>query len=95
MEWIVYTLAVWRITNIIYDEKIFEGLRNRLKKEIVEGVWVYPDTFIGDLFSCFWCLSVWVSFLCLPFILWCPELLYPFALSAGAIGLWQLHQPEP
>lgn len=24
--------------------------------------WFYPDNFIGELFSCFWCLALAVSF---------------------------------
>lgn len=44
---IIFILAVFGVTKIWTDEKIFKSLRNKLPK--------YP-------FSCSYCISVWVGF---------------------------------
>lgn len=82
MEFLVACLATWRISNIIYEEKIFESVRARL------GVFrdgSYNDTFIANLLSCFWCVSVWVGIACTIVTAVAPVVLLPFALSAAAI----------
>lgn len=59
---IIIGLAVWRLTSIVHSEKI-AGFIRRLAggMETEGGGIVYPDTFFGNLFSCFWCLSVWCA----------------------------------
>lgn len=98
MEIFILSIAVWRITHMVYEEKIFEVVRFRLQAEIAEGVYTYPDTFIGNLFSCFWCISVWVSFVCTIMLLLYKPLLYPFVASAITMWvqtLWHMLVPEP
>lgn len=81
--WIVVAaLATWRITNIITSEKIFEPLRKGLG--ITDDIH-YPDTFLGYLFSCFYCMSVWVGFVCTLLLIFFPYALLPFSLSALSI----------
>lgn len=49
-------LAVYRLTKLVIDDKITEDVR--------EKVWEkYPpeSTKIGYLFSCPWCVSMWVG----------------------------------
>lgn len=88
--WLAF-LACWRLTSIIHSETIAAPLRKMVGGvEIISGEWVYPNTFIGYLFSCFWCLSVWVSGLCVAVLFICPYALYPFAISAVAIGIEEL-----
>jgi len=85
IELLVLGLATWRVTNIIHEEKIAEPLRKLVG---FDGVG-FPDTFIGYLFSCFKCLSVWVAgFL---FLIWqiTPAIPTIFALSALAVVLWE------
>ena len=81
--WVVIgSLATWRITNIIINEKIFEPLRKVLG--VVDDIH-YPETMIGYLFSCFYCMSVWVGFICALLLYFFPFVLLPFALSALSI----------
>ena len=87
LDLIILALAAWRLTSILNREYIAWPLRKALgaKKDATTGGENYPDTVFGYLISCFICLSVWVSLLIL--ILWFiyPPLIYPFALSGGAI----------
>lgn len=49
-------LAVYRLTKLVIDDKITEDVRN--------AVWdKYPpeSTKVGYLFSCPWCVSMWVG----------------------------------
>lgn len=96
-EFVIGCLAVFRLTSILHHERIAYPIRKRFG--ILEGedvdlplgdVRLYPDNFWGNLFECFWCLSVWVSFpvglyICLLAPYPALFLLVPFALSAGAI----------
>lgn len=92
---VVGTLASWRLTNIAHWEKIFTPVRKLfgikeipiINKDgnIVDTKFIYPDTFFGKLWSCFWCLSVWVSLGVTIVILVFPWVLLPFAISAVAI----------
>ena len=62
---LVAILATERLTSIVYREKIAEPLRYWIgeRKDIHTGLDSFPDTFLGKLFACFWCLSVWVALL--------------------------------
>jgi len=54
--------STWRITSLLYGEKIFTWLRKRIgiieEDHMLVG---YPDGFLGSLWKCFWCLSLVVS----------------------------------
>lgn len=83
MFWfIVACLAGWRITSIIVTEKIFYPVRQLAGQDDLGS---YPDTLLGYLFGCFWCMSVWVGLLCT--VLWVvfPYALAPFAISALSV----------
>lgn len=86
-------LAVWRITSIVQREGIFRWPRKLIGiTENDEGPdsWLYPDNFLGAVFACFWCGSVWVAGLVVVILYVFPPALLPFALSAVAIGLQHL-----
>lgn len=85
---IIACLACWRITSILHAEKIASPIRKLVG--IIEdpsGEEMYPDHFLGQLFSCLWCLSVWIALVCLGFVLVFPYFLLPFAMSAVAIAI--------
>ena len=86
---VVAALASWRITNILYEEEITHPLRRKIGASQDEGTgtWSYPDTFIGRLWMCFWCLSIWVSVICSVLYIVEPRILLPFALSSVAIWM--------
>lgn len=58
---LLLSLATWRVTSLLYDESAFGWLRKRLGIEETGGVTRYPDNFLGDLWGCFWCLSLVVA----------------------------------
>lgn len=97
---VILILSTFRITNLfMYEDgpfEIFERFRkvlNIYQIELADGsthLEVIDNNQIGKLFSCFWCLSVWVAIF--NFLL--PEivkkyLLLPLAISAGAIIIRQ------
>src|SRR3989304_3603945 len=82
---VVGCLAAWRLTNVIHWEGFAKPIRRLFGViENDDGVMKYPKTFFGKLLSCFWCLSVWVSFLVAALVLVFPFILIPFAISAVA-----------
>lgn len=92
---IVCALATWRLTNIIEQEEIGEPLRKIAGEyENDLGGLSYPDTFLGKLFGCFWCLSVWVGGIVTIMSEINLLLMYPFALSTLAIALRELWQEQ-
>lgn len=83
-------LATFRLTSIIYQEEIASFIRKYVGG--YDGI-SYPDNFIGQLFNCYWCLSVWVgAFVYGIYLLDATKILYPFALSAGAMFLYELKE---
>jgi hypothetical protein len=79
-EFILATLAVWRITHLVAAEDGPFDLIVWLRRKAGAGFW-------GRLLDCFYCLSIWIA---IPFALWLGSsrwqklLLWP-ALSGAAI----------
>lgn len=93
-------LAVWRITNILQREEIAAPIRHKVGIVEPDGedpdYWIYPDSFLGKVFYCFWCGSVWIGIFVTVLLLLFPPLVLPFALSAAAIAFKQwLEQDAP
>lgn len=92
-------LATWRITNIVQREEIASPIRKAVGIYEPDGEdpehWIYPDNFIGKVFFCFWCMSVWQATLVTLAIFIFPPLIIPFALSAGAIAFKRWLDEEP
>lgn len=87
---LVLSLASFRLTYIAHSETILDEVRKSLGGNKSEtGIWEYPDTFFGNLLSCFWCLSVWISFIVWIIYVIYPPILVPFAISAVAIILYE------
>jgi hypothetical protein len=87
MAWLVATLAAWRLTSILHREEIASFIRSWVGIREEEGLLVHPETFLGKLFGCFWCLSVWVSAGCFLVAAYEPLILMPFAISTVVIFL--------
>jgi hypothetical protein len=56
MNIVVAALATWQIVEIWRHSKLMASLRSRTE------MW---DSFLGELLSCPFCLSVWVSLFCM------------------------------
>ena len=91
-DWVWFLVAVpatWRLTHILYSERIAKGIRSFFKigHDANGQVVSWPDTFFGHLLGCSWCLSVWVGALFTLMIYVAPVVLLPFALSAASIWI--------
>jgi len=96
---IIFILATWRLSCLLlYEEGPFDiftkirtlmGIYEELDEEGNSSRYIEKKTFFTDLFSCMYCLSIWVglSFSILYYIF--PQtaiyIATPFAISAGAV----------
>lgn len=82
LTFIIFSLATFRMARLLTTDVIFEPLRNFIWKRST------PDKFLGYLFTCNWCMSIWTA----SFIVICYTIIgtvtvlvaLPFALSAVA-----------
>lgn len=81
MNFILATLALWRITHLIAKEDGPWDIIYRIRKAAGAG-------FFGSLLDCFYCVSIWtaIPFGCWLGIGWGEKFLYWLALS-GAVCL--------
>lgn len=86
---IVGGLATWRITNILQKEEIASPIRKAVGIIEPDGedpdYWIYPEGFLGKVFYCLPCGSVWVGTAVTILLFLFPPILIPFALSTIAI----------
>ncbi len=86
---LVSSLAVWRITHLLAGEDGPGDVVVKLRRRI-QSAW------LGSMFDCFYCLSVWVT---IPFAVWTGKgwldraILWP-AISGAAILLERLTERE-
>lgn len=85
MNFILATLALWRITHLIAKEDGPWDIIYRIRKAAGAG-------FFGSLLDCFYCVSIWTA---IPFGWWLgnswwEKILYWLALSGAACLLEQL-----
>lgn len=83
--------ATWRLTHLLMYEtgpyKVLERLREAtgVVHDSESGRPIaYPE---GNVFECFWCLSIWVSIVILPIGFWAWPAVLVLALSATAIWI--------
>lgn len=92
-EFIIISLAVWRISSLLVDEmgpyQVFELFRFTIGVRHNEQGTAYGLNEFAEVFCCLYCLSIWVAML--TFILYAlfPAYVFylslPLALSAAAI----------
>lgn len=82
LGFIILSLATFRITRLFTTDYIFEWLRNGIWKKFP------PHTWLGYLFTCDWCFSIWVASgiaICYTIVPMATTIVaLPFALSAVA-----------
>jgi hypothetical protein len=88
-------MAVWRISAMLVYEAgprhIFERIRTRIgiEHDMDGNPYSHADGFLPELFSCVWCMSVWVAIFMMVSILINQYAAFVFAItlsfSTGAI----------
>jgi len=102
-EFILIGLAVFRLTHLFLYDKITESLRLVFlyEEKVINGEedieWHYVTKgfgvkkFIGELFICHWCMSVWLSGMVIAGYLIFPQvfivIIYIFSIAALAVIL--------
>jgi hypothetical protein len=81
-RFVLAALAIWRITHLFVNEDGPWDASLRLRRAL-------NGTFAGNLFSCFYCLSIWIA---APFAFFCAatrveRIVCWWALSGAAILL--------
>lgn len=61
---LLLSFATWRVSSLLYAESPFLWLRDWIgvEEDIELGARTVPHNIIGELFDCFWCLSLVVAF---------------------------------
>lgn len=93
MDIIILALATFRIASLLVKETgplgVFAKLRRGMGVTVNEYSQPEGNGFLGELFSCMWCMSVWVGLGWTVSYYLVPSLTYwialPFALSTVAI----------
>lgn len=66
-DFLIYALATWRVASLLVHEggpgSMFRGLRELvgITHDDQGNHLIVPETFLGGVFSCVWCASVWVG----------------------------------
>jgi len=87
-------LVTWRVSSLLHTESAFEWLRRWIKIGNDEQGYpaIYPDTALGKVFKCFWCLSLLVAMPIAAFGVTRtggdPVLILPVWLASGTIAIW-------
>jgi len=87
-------LATWRLASLLHTEDAFAWLREWIGISTDEQKYpvLYPDTFWGKVFNCFWCLATVVAapltllglVLARRCVWWWPFV----ALASSAVAIW-------
>jgi hypothetical protein len=87
VNFLLCTLALWRITHLLSQEDGPFDIVIKFRKILGQG-------FFGNLLDCFFCLSIWIA---IPFALvlqdeWTWRFITWFALSGAACLLFKLSE---
>ena len=93
MTELIMSLACWRFSSLFVNEHgpfdVFDKIRHFLGVKYNEESKPYGTSFFSKLFSCVWCLSVWVGLFLAGVYFISNDLAFwmslPFALSAVAV----------
>lgn len=95
MDFIILSLAIWRISNLLIEESgpytVLELFRYQIGIRYNEQGFVYATNELAELFSCHFCLSIWLGILAAISYFFYPALTYwlclPFALSTLSLAV--------
>jgi hypothetical protein len=89
LQFLIITLAIWRITHLFQAEDGPWDIIFKLRKSLGNGI-------LGSLMDCFYCLSIWIS---LPFGFyfgtnWLQRIILWFAFSGASVLLQKFSTKE-
>jgi len=93
IDLLILGLATWRLSSLLVNEdgpwEIFARMRTMVGIRYNEQSLPYATTALSELFTCVFCMSVWMGFL-LTAVYWLSSkwtilIMSPFALSAIAV----------
>lgn len=90
---IVCGLASWRLASLLHTEDAFGWLRKWIGiGNDTEGYpAIYPDTFWGKVFGCFWCLTLFTSGIVIGFVVLAATVhwmfLVPVWLASSSVAI--------
>ena len=90
-------LAIWRLSSLLMKERgpfdLFVRVRKLIGvKHYDDGTPLsYKDNFFGNLFSCCWCLSVWIAFAYTAFYIFLPRYAIIFVIINNELLLFIQH----
>lgn len=101
ITFLIFGLATWRIASLIVNEtgpgRVFQHFREKvagIQHDEDGEPFGIPETFLGGLFGCVWCVSVWAGFgwgiFWLASPTWATWTACAFALSTVAIALQEI-----
>ena len=70
----ILSLAAYRITHFIVADTLFEPVRDKIWKKFP------PNTKIGYLFTCYWCMGFWISLFVVVLAYLLPEITFVVSL---------------
>ncbi len=91
LELLIMILATWRLASMFVSEDgpfdLFRRIRSLfgITHHDDGSVANIPDRSLARLFSCLWCMSVWMAAVVYGLWLLCPVLVWILGLSTGAI----------
>lgn len=83
-QFIVLSLATYRICRLIIQDTITESLRDRLWRRFP------PTTYLGYLITCYWCMGIWASSLVFGMYTIVPSPTFAVSLAlalSSAVGI--------
>lgn len=102
LDILIVALAVARLSAMLVTEEgpyeMLARLRNRIGIRFDEFSFPYPTTELSKLFSCVYCMSVWVGVFFTVLYFFLPKVAvvvsFPFALSSVAILFYAKTEPR-
>ena len=93
MDWltiVLIILATWRVASMLTQEdgpfKMFQRIRRLFGIKHDDGrIFQIPDRNMAKLFTCLWCMSLWVGGIMYGIWLVAPIVVWILAISTGAI----------
>lgn len=91
LELLIMILATWRLASMFVSEDgpfdVFRRIRSIIGVTHHDDGTIaqIPDRTLSKLFTCMWCMSIWMAGVVYGFWIVCPIVVWILGLSTGAI----------